>query len=273
MWRSLFLVFLLLLGCETHSESMSKARVAQAVGAAEASVGVHVWEGQLPLHGKTVEETTPVEPASVSFEDPIGAECDEAPLSEAPVEVATDRIRWLKWSKKNLQLAKQAGKPVLLHVTSDNCYHCDRMHKGTFRDPKVILVVNRDFTPIRINATKDRPDKSWRIKVYPTDVLVSSGSLKEIARASGYASAPEYLNRLANFHFAHDKSSAKLSYPARRHWWTGCGSWKHLAYSSSHRGKFDKTWLEYLPWNQLQSLHADDHESRVKWAYVVRHQT
>lgn len=58
-------------------------------------------------------------------------------------------------------------------------------------------------------------------------------------------------------------------YPTRGGWWTGCGSWHHLTLGR-HRGKFDHQYLRSLSWSELQSLHSDDHEGRVKWQYVVR---
>lgn len=64
-------------------------------------------------------------------------------------------------------------------------------------------------------------------------------------------------------------TSSNPYYPTRGGLWSGCGSWKHLT-QGEHRGKFDPTWLQGLSWNELQSLHSDDHDGRVKWQYVVR---
>ena len=61
----------------------------------------------------------------------------------------------------------------------------------------------------------------------------------------------------------------RIAYPLRRSWWSGCGSWQHLTVGE-HRGKFDHAWLASLTWSEVQSLHSDDHEGRVKWKYVVR---
>lgn len=58
-------------------------------------------------------------------------------------------------------------------------------------------------------------------------------------------------------------------YPIRGSWWTGCPDWQHLA-TGEHRGKFDPTWLKGLSNAELQSLHSDDHEGKVKWDHVVR---
>lgn len=59
------------------------------------------------------------------------------------------------------------------------------------------------------------------------------------------------------------------SYPLRNSWWSGCPSWRHLS-TGEHAGKFDPEWLAQLSNAEVQSLHSDDHEGRVKWDYAVR---
>lgn len=61
----------------------------------------------------------------------------------------------------------------------------------------------------------------------------------------------------------------RAAYPTRGKLWSGCGGWQHLA-SGQHAGKFDPAWLQSLSNAELQALHSDDHEGRVKWEYVVR---
>ncbi len=64
---------------------------------------------------------------------------------------------------------------------------------------------------------------------------------------------------------------AKTGYPLRGSWWTGCPNWTHLA-NGEHRGKFPAEWLKTLSNAEVQSLHSDDHEGRVKWEYVPGHE-
>lgn len=59
----------------------------------------------------------------------------------------------------------------------------------------------------------------------------------------------------------------KAAYPIRNSWWTGCSSWRHLT-QGQHAGKFDPNYLQSLNWEELQSLHSDAHEGKVKWSYV-----
>lgn len=61
----------------------------------------------------------------------------------------------------------------------------------------------------------------------------------------------------------------RQGYPIRGNWWSGCSTWQHLA-TGEHKGKFDTAWLKTLSNSEVQSLHSDDHEGRVKWDRVVR---
>lgn len=65
-------------------------------------------------------------------------------------------------------------------------------------------------------------------------------------------------------------------YPLRGGWWSVSGNWhptkgvlvNHLAGASQHRGKFHRDWLNSLTAAELNSLHSDDHEGRLKRQYV-----
>lgn len=60
----------------------------------------------------------------------------------------------------------------------------------------------------------------------------------------------------------------RVRYPIRGSWWSGCPNWQHMD-SGQHRGTFDRAWLQSLSWEELQSLHSDDHENRTKWNSIV----
>jgi len=64
-------------------------------------------------------------------------------------------------------------------------------------------------------------------------------------------------------------TQTKIGYPLRAACWSGCGSWQHMT-KGEHAGKYSSQWLKSLTWQELQSLHSDDHEGRVKWEYVIR---
>lgn len=64
----------------------------------------------------------------------------------------------------------------------------------------------------------------------------------------------------------------RSGYPVRGSHWSYPGNSRadiiaHLQ-SGEHRGKFNRAWLESLSYQQLLSLHDDDHEHRVRGAYI-----
>lgn len=56
-------------------------------------------------------------------------------------------------------------------------------------------------------------------------------------------------------------------YPVRGSWWTGASSYRHLL-TGPHAGRFNENWLKRLSYEEIQSLHSDHHEGKVKWQYV-----
>lgn len=59
--------------------------------------------------------------------------------------------------------------------------------------------------------------------------------------------------------------------PRQRPWTQGGRhiTWRHLT-QGEHAGKFDQAWLQSLTQLEVEQLHADEHENKVQWAYVVR---
>lgn len=64
------------------------------------------------------------------------------------------------------------------------------------------------------------------------------------------------------------RPATRIRYPVRGGWWSGCPSWQHML-TGPHRGKYDPVWLSQLTNAELQSLHSDDHEGRVRQQYTV----
>lgn len=124
----------------------------------------------------------------------------------------------------------------------------------------------------KLTATLSSQEKA-QSKVIPKASSAPTGYWKTIRvkKCNGRICWYENVRTWVPYATSNPQSSTSTDsyYPTRRSLWSGCGSWKHLT-QGEHRGKFDPTWLQGLSWNELQSLHSDDHEGRVKWQYVVR---
>lgn len=62
----------------------------------------------------------------------------------------------------------------------------------------------------------------------------------------------------------------RRGYPTRGSLWSHPGNIKSHLKSGEHAGKFDPGWIDSLSYMEAEAVHSDDHEGRLKWAYVVR---
>lgn len=61
--------------------------------------------------------------------------------------------------------------------------------------------------------------------------------------------------------------AVRTGYPVRGSWWSGCPDWTHLT-RGEHAGQFPAEWLKTLTYTEVQSVHSDAHEGKVRWEYV-----
>ena len=73
----------------------------------------------------------------------FGFPWDAAPKNE---------IQWGDNLDQAKELARQTGKPVLLHFFSDTCPPCKMMEKNTFPNPTIASSVQKSFIPVKLNA-------------------------------------------------------------------------------------------------------------------------
>ena len=70
-------------------------------------------------------------------------------------------IEWLSWSMDAFARARAEGKPILLSLSASWCHWCHEMDRTTYRDPRVVALVEDAFVPVRVDADR-RPDISER---------------------------------------------------------------------------------------------------------------
>lgn len=103
-------------------------------------------------------------------------------------------------------------------------------------------------------------DCGWKSAIHFANRWVAGNSGKELQAKNQDVSVGSSERR---------NSDTSVRYPIRGSWWTGCSSWHHMT-QGEHAGKFNADWLKSLSWSELQSLHSDDHEHRVKVNYINR---
>jgi len=76
----------------------------------------------------------------------ISAEINSTKTKETKKEVL--EIKWAKDYKTGIAEAKKTSKPIFFVISRDTCKYCVILKKTTFKDPKVIKALNKDFVSI-----------------------------------------------------------------------------------------------------------------------------
>jgi thioredoxin-like negative regulator of GroEL len=93
--------------------------------------------------------------------------------------------------------ASETGKPLLMDFGTEACVWCRKLDATTFRDPRVVKLLNERFIPVKIDANREiRLTQALAIDSYPTIVLASAEG-KILGRHVGYADYSELSTLLA----------------------------------------------------------------------------
>lgn len=105
-------------------------------------------------------------------------------------------IQWRKDYNAARKEAAEKGKPLFLDFGTEECYHCRRLDQITFRDPRVVQMLNENFVPIKIDANREPAlTQALRIQVYPTMILAGNDG-KILGVLEGYHEAPKLSEHL-----------------------------------------------------------------------------
>jgi uncharacterized protein len=96
------------------------------------------------------------------------------------------KLNWLPWSNDVFSQAKREHRFVLLDLEAVWCHWCHVMDVTTYRDPKVIALLEKNYVTVRVDQDS-RPDLSNRYEDYgwPATV-VFDGEGHEIVKRQGY---------------------------------------------------------------------------------------
>lgn len=70
---------------------------------------------------------------------------------------ANNPVDWYPWGQEALELARTAGRPILLSIGYSACHWCHVMAHESFEDPGTAEVMNRLFVNIKVDR-EERPD-------------------------------------------------------------------------------------------------------------------
>ena len=102
---------------------------------------------------------------------------------------------WRPWSDTLFAQAKAQKKFILLDLEAVWCHWCHVMAETTYRDPKVVALIEKHFIPVRVDQDA-RPDLGERYREYgwPATVVFDARQ-REIVIRTGYQ-APDLMAKL-----------------------------------------------------------------------------
>jgi len=114
-----------------------------------------------------------------------------APASPAQSRAQSPALHWQPWSQAAFEQARREHRFVLFHLEAVWCHWCHVMDATTYKDPKVIQLLNSRYVLVRVDQDS-RPDLSNRYEDYgwpATVVFAADGS--EIVKRQGYLEPEE----------------------------------------------------------------------------------
>src|SRR3984893_6989566 len=119
-----------------------------------------------------------------------------AESAPSPSRQRNGKLGWLPWSDQVFSQAKREHRFVLLDLEAVWCHWCHVMDVTTYRDPKVVALLNRKYLVVRVDQDS-RHDLSNRYEDYgwPATVVFDAVG-HEIVKRQGYLPPVEMASML-----------------------------------------------------------------------------
>jgi protein disulfide-isomerase len=119
-----------------------------------------------------------------------------ASIGERSVANEVQLDGWKTSHQEAWQAARAEHRPMLLYITTQNCFYCRKMVEETLSDADVAKDIQTSFVPVSLTAQANRLlVRKLRVKSYPTTVIISPGSVV-LDYITGYVSPEELHTRL-----------------------------------------------------------------------------
>lgn len=99
---------------------------------------------------------------------------------------------WHQSWKSAWQASQTQGRPILMFITMDGCYYCEKMRHETYANSQVVADLEHNFVLVSIDSTRyPKAMRKLNIHKFPTTMIVGRDA-RVIDSMSGYA-GPEQL--------------------------------------------------------------------------------
>lgn len=130
---------------------------------------------------------------SCSATSPATTNTQPAAFQTALTISSNKELNWYEFNADTFFKAKIKNRLIILFFWASNCQPCDKMEKTTFKDEKIISMLNNNFIPIKVNNL-DNPEAVEALldkQIYPNTVILSPGG-EHVVSIPGYISPSNY---------------------------------------------------------------------------------
>lgn len=101
-------------------------------------------------------------------------------------QASPEGIKWVSISEAE-KLAKDEPRKIIVDVYTDWCGWCKRMEASTYKDPKIVEYINKNFYAVKFNA-ESKNEITFQGKTYTYDPLRRTNGLCAIllGNSNGY---------------------------------------------------------------------------------------
>src|SRR5262245_22160050 len=101
-----------------------------------------------------------------------------------------EEIAWRTDYGKARKEAADKGRPLVIDMTTDDCFWCKQLDARTFADPGIVALLNGRCVPLKVDASRDPYlAQALRVQSYPT-LVYASPTGKVHGYREGFLEAP-----------------------------------------------------------------------------------
>lgn len=104
--------------------------------------------------------------------------CNNTQITDQKPKISTEAVNWMSLEEAESATLKNP-KPIFVMVHAKWCPHCKNFDKTTYQDPKVILDLNTNYYPVKLNAHANRTI-TYRSKKYTNPNYDASKAQDEV---------------------------------------------------------------------------------------------
>lgn len=115
-----------------------------------------------------------------------------APMAAAQIAGFSPEVKWRVDYAQARREAQQRGLPLVIDFGSKSCRYCVLLDQTTFRDPRVVALMNERFIPLKVDADIEvQLTSALRVASFPTIVLAAADG-RILSTQVGYKEAGEF---------------------------------------------------------------------------------